>query len=237
MAEEVAHQLNCARLRPWKGRRDFPYPCSCGADPKVHNHGPEEGKGLACREYLTPEGVLRGSCLDDTELARAQGSYVKKMASPNLPTQFTSKGYSMLDEHHGLDVDPEHSHQHPTVPPVTSEKWDASVGEVRTTSATGGHKGVKEERFDLLPPEALAVVARHYAIGARKYGEHNWRKGHEWSKAYAAMQRHLHSWLGGEDLDPETNSPHLAAVVAHALTLLTFSQEHPEYDDRYKESK
>lgn len=106
--------------------------------------------------------------------------------------------------------------------------------EVRTTSATGGEKGTKDERFSLLPTGALASVARHYGIGARKYAEHNWARGYEWSKSYDAMQRHANAFWGGEDIDAETGSPHMAAVAFHALTLLTFMDEHPDFDDRYK---
>src|SRR6185312_14556771 len=95
-------------------------------------------------------------------------------------------------------------------------------GETRTTSATGAEKGVKLAAFDLIPMEALTKVATHYGIGARKYAAHNWRAGYEWSKSFAAMQRHATQFWAGEDMDTETGSPHMAAVAFHALTLLTF---------------
>lgn len=62
----TTHNLNCARLRPHREGENA-YPCSCGAAaPDVHNHGPYEGPGPhgLCHEYSTPEGHLRGSCLD-----------------------------------------------------------------------------------------------------------------------------------------------------------------------------
>ncbi|AXH43787.1 hypothetical protein QCN35_gp39 [Arthrobacter phage Synepsis] len=105
--------------------------------------------------------------------------------------------------------------------------------EVRTVSSTGGEKGTKPERYDLIPVEALASVARLYGEGAKKYSEHNWRRGYEWSKSYAALQRHSNEFWKGVDLDPETGEPHLAAVIFHSLTLITFMQEHPDFDDRY----
>lgn len=82
----VHHQLNCAKLMPHP-LSEVAHKCSCGAEkyPAVHNHGPAEGKGLECREYRTPEGYLRGACLDDAELEKAQAGYVGKMASPRLP--------------------------------------------------------------------------------------------------------------------------------------------------------
>lgn len=106
--------------------------------------------------------------------------------------------------------------------------------EVRSVSSTGAEKGTKPERFDLLPQEALADVARHYGVGAAKYSAHNWRKGYEWSKSYAALQRHANAFWSGEDFDEETDSPHMAAVAFHALALLTFMQEQPDFDDRFK---
>jgi hypothetical protein len=106
--------------------------------------------------------------------------------------------------------------------------------EVRSVSSTGGEKGTKEERYDLIPTEALALVAKLYGFGAKKYAEHNWRRGYEWSKSYAAMRRHEAEFWRGVDLDPETGLPHLAAVVFHALTLMTFMEEQRSFDDRFK---
>jgi hypothetical protein len=106
--------------------------------------------------------------------------------------------------------------------------------EVRTTSRTGGEKGVKDARFDLIPIGALTQLAEHYGVGAKKYDDNQWRKGYEWSKSYAALQRHLTAWWAGEDIDDETGSSHVAAVAWHAFTLLTFIAEHPDFDDRYK---
>ena len=110
--------------------------------------------------------------------------------------------------------------------------------EVRMVSSTGGAKGVKPERFSLIPTRALAWVARMYGRGAEKYHETpdnpNWRKGYEWSKSYDALMRHATQFWGGEDIDEETQLPHMAAVAFHALTILTFMEEHPEFDDRYK---
>lgn len=108
------------------------------------------------------------------------------------------------------------------------------MGETRSVSSTGAEKGVKDERHDLIPPEALSILARHYGAGARKYSDHNWRRGYEWSKSYAALQRHATAFWSGEDIDEETGSPHMAAVAFHAFTLLMFMVEHPEFDDRYR---
>lgn len=107
------------------------------------------------------------------------------------------------------------------------------AGEVRVTSSTGGQKGTKAARFDLLPPEALAKVAELYGFGAQKYDAHNWRKGYAWSLSFASMMRHAWAFWNGEDIDAETGLPHLTSVVFHAFTLLTFMTEHRDFDDRF----
>lgn len=108
--------------------------------------------------------------------------------------------------------------------------------EVRVVNEkTGGAKGSKLARFDLIPAEALRKVAVHYGIGAAKYQPWNWRRGYDWSLSLAALERHLNAFKAREDIDEETNSPHMAAVAFHALALLTFMDEHPELDDRYKQ--
>lgn len=100
------------------------------------------------------------------------------------------------------------------------------------TSPTGGVKEVKLERYDLIPVEPLRSVARHFGLGAQKYAERNWEKGYFWSNSYAALQRHASAFWGGEDLDEELQSPHLAAVIFHAMALLEFSKTQKQYDNR-----
>ena len=108
-------------------------------------------------------------------------------------------------------------------------------GEVRVVDPdTGGEKGTKLARFDLIPIGPLTALAEHYGVGAQKYEDRNWERGYNWSLSYAALMRHLTAWWGGEDLDPETGSSHLTAVAWHAFALSHF-QAHERYaskDDR-----
>ena len=104
--------------------------------------------------------------------------------------------------------------------------------ETRMTSATGGQKGAKLARYDLLPAEALREVAELYGIGAGKYEDRNWERGYDWSLSFAALNRHLWQFWAGEDLDAETGKAHMASVVFHALALLQYMEQHRAYDDR-----
>lgn len=108
--------------------------------------------------------------------------------------------------------------------------------EIRTTSATGGQKGVKAQRHSLLPRHGLDVIAEVFGFGAQKYDDHNWRRGYEWSKSYDALQRHLTAWWDGEDTDPESGLSHLGHAGFHILVLATWERldgQGSQFDDRH----
>lgn len=106
---------------------------------------------------------------------------------------------------------------------------------------TGGAKGVKLARFDLLPWGILRELAEWYGRGARKYDERNWERGYKWSYSFAALHRHLEAFWNRNDIDhdpslyvddePHTGR-HIIAVVWHALCLAWFSKHGMGTDDR-----
>lgn len=112
-------------------------------------------------------------------------------------------------------------------------------------SETGGRKGQKLARYDLIPPDVLEAVARQYGRGASKYDDRNWERGYNWSLSYAAAQRHLNAYWGGENWDPDpywdlvnqSRPHHLDAAIFHLMTLREFFNTHPEFDDRPKVAK
>lgn len=101
-----------------------------------------------------------------------------------------------------------------------------------TDPVTGAQKGQKQERFDLLPWDALEEVARVYGFGATKYEDWNWLKGYRWSLSFGALVRHVARAILGEDRDPESGCLHLAHAAWHCLTLITFLMRGLGMDDR-----
>lgn len=108
------------------------------------------------------------------------------------------------------------------------------TNEVRVTSSTGGQKGTKPQRYDLIPVLPMDKLAELYANGAAKYDAHNWRRGYNWSLSYAAAMRHMTRFWAGEDIDPEMGLPHPIAAVFHMFALTQFMEDFPEFDDRFK---
>ncbi len=105
---------------------------------------------------------------------------------------------------------------------------------LRQRSVTGG---VKDNRgkapLDLLPSKPLIAAAEIMAFGATKYKPHNWRLGLSWSQTWSSLQRHLLSFNDGEELDPETGSPHLAHALCQLMFLTEYYLTGTGEDDRW----
>lgn len=117
-----------------------------------------------------------------------------------------------------------------------------------STTANATHKDEGKPRMDLVPPEAINGLAEVLGIACSpkvnpdtgvleppKYEERNWEKGMDWGKAYGSLQRHLNSWWGGEDLDPETGKSHLKHALANLSFLITYEERGIGADTRKPE--
>lgn len=99
-------------------------------------------------------------------------------------------------------------------------------------SSTGGKKGVKLARYDLIPVDPLRLLAKQYGLGTQKYGDRNWEKGYAWSKSFASLNRHMWEFWNGEDIDKETNNLHIIAAAWHCFALAEFFIKGSGTDDR-----
>ena len=112
---------------------------------------------------------------------------------------------------------------------------DTARGEERVTDPeTGGAKGSKPQRTDLLPPEFLLGLAEVYGTGAKKYSEFNYALGYPWRLSLGAMQRHVLLWAGGQSFDEETGHHHLLHAAWHCACLYQFETFGKGTDDRMR---
>lgn len=82
--------------------------------------------------------------------------------------------------------------------------------------------GATKAPLSLLPWAGLTQVAAVFALGAKKYGPHNWRekgKAVQHMTYVEAAMRHLAAYIDGETIDPESGVSHLAHVAAGMLIL------------------
>lgn len=91
-------------------------------------------------------------------------------------------------------------------------------------------------RVELLPFTALEEVGKAFTYGAKKYADHNYRRGMAWSRLLGAALRHLFAWARGEAADAESGLSHLAHAGACVLMLLDAELHQLGTDDRWRKS-
>lgn len=91
-------------------------------------------------------------------------------------------------------------------------------------------------RTELFPLDVMLAISKVLTFGAKKYEDHNWKKGIKYTRLQGALLRHISAWANGEGLDPESKLPHLW----HAGCCLTFliyyevhKDEYSDFDDRF----
>lgn len=116
---------------------------------------------------------------------------------------------------------------------------DAVLGSVRGFAQdVASGEGVKHDagkpRLSLFPREAIEEIGKVLTFGAKKYADHNWRRGMAWSRLADAALRHLFAWIDGEGNDPEWGLSHLAHAGCCIAFLIAFERSAQGTDDRYK---
>jgi hypothetical protein len=76
-------------------------------------------------------------------------------------------------------------------------------------------------RYDLIPPEALLRVAKHYAWGAAKYGVDNYKNGMPREAFIESAFRHFEALRMGK-----TDEDHAAALVWNVLSIMWLECQH-----------
>lgn len=122
-----------------------------------------------------------------------------------------------------------------------SNKCDRITQEIDTCPYRKDKKmneGLKNDdeklRLDLMPIYALEGLAEILTHGAKKYAPYNWTKGIKWSRLYAATLRHLFAMWAGEDIDPDSNLPHIDHALCNIAFLSTYAKhnKYVKFDDR-----
>lgn len=87
--------------------------------------------------------------------------------------------------------------------------------------------------MELLDAEFLEGVANVLGFGAKKYAEHNWRRGISYGRLIGAAYRHLGAINRGEDNDPESGLPHVYHLGCCVMFLAWMMKHRFDLDDRF----
>jgi len=98
----------------------------------------------------------------------------------------------------------------------------------RKTFFTGAERSndADSTRYDLISSVGLRRLAETYAEGAKKYSDHNWRKGIPSSECMNHAQRHLNIYLSGD-----RSEDHLAHAAWNLFTIMDNEENLPEMMD------
>lgn len=101
---------------------------------------------------------------------------------------------------------------------------------------TGKKADADKPRMELLDASFLEGIARVLTFGAKKYEDHNWRKGLMTTRTIGACLRHIFAWLRGEDNDEETGENHLLHAACELMFTYWTVMHYKRRDDRWKET-
>jgi copper homeostasis protein CutC len=104
------------------------------------------------------------------------------------------------------------------------------MDELKAGSKFDGDKN----RLELVDALAIEGIGKVLTFGAKKYAANNWRNGIEYTRLIGAIKRHLSSIEQGEDIDPESNLPHIDHLGCEWMFLSNFMKTRPDLDNRWK---
>lgn len=92
--------------------------------------------------------------------------------------------------------------------------WSSANSDAETVTYPNGASESKTElRFDLIPPDEIATIAKVLGRGAIKYGDDNWKSLPTWTHLNHALQ-HIFAYLANDKSDDH---------LSHAATRLIFA--------------
>ena len=89
-------------------------------------------------------------------------------------------------------------------------------------------------KWSLVSWKALEPMVEVLMFGAQKYSAWNWSKGLKWAEICESLQRHMNSFLEGEDNDPESKLHHVGHILCNAMFLSFMFLFRKDLDDRPK---
>ena len=94
------------------------------------------------------------------------------------------------------------------------------------------NEGKPELSYVLTYPRALESLAAVNMYGASKYTRGNYLRGANWTEYVDSLMRHLTAFYAGEDVDPESQHPHVGHIMYNAAILAQMYHTRKDLDDR-----
>lgn len=89
-------------------------------------------------------------------------------------------------------------------------------------------------RLGLIPPQIIEGLGAVLTFGAKKYGDHNWKKGLSDENCLSSCLRHIMKYQRGEVYDEESGLHHLAHAACNLAFILYFNENNIQRIDIQK---
>ena len=122
---------------------------------------------------------------------------------------------------------------------IAEDSDHAAFGKAQVSSTGSLRYNEGKPEMSQLDPNFIMELADLLTVSAKKYGKYNWALGQKYSTVLDSLDRHIHKFKIGEDLDTESKRSHLIHAAANIMILWnSWKKESDELDDRYfKEGK
>lgn len=88
-------------------------------------------------------------------------------------------------------------------------------------------------KWSLVDFRSLEDMVKVLEFGMKKYSRGNWKRGLPINDLYDSLQRHLVSFMEGEDMDSESNCSHLGHAMCNLMFMsYVMRKKREEFDDR-----
>ena len=87
-------------------------------------------------------------------------------------------------------------------------------------------------KWSLVDWKSLEPMVRVLEMGAEKYAPYNWTKGMPVTEVSESLLRHMFAYLGGENVDKESQIEHLGHVMCNCMFLIHIMREKTDFDNR-----
>lgn len=180
---------------------------------------PTPPPGFIRKESHLPEAGARN--LSDEQIQNA----VKAMANPRRITDGQAKAVELAKKYNAG-------------PSIVEKIMHKVLKEDKMrTEAVKADSGKPD--WSLVPFEALEGMVRVLEFGANKYSRNNWMTGGGFSyrRVLTACMRHLFSYMGGEDKDPESGLSHIHHAQCNLLFIAMYLTNKEKFNKDDRESR
>ena len=124
-----------------------------------------------------------------------------------------------------------------TTSPKAEVKYATKEEIVEAASKYANRFNSGKPQWSIVDFKSLEPMVRVLEFGAKKYSRDNWKKGMPINEICDSLMRHLVSYMGGEELDPESGLHHIGHIQCNAMFLSYMINNNSIFEDKLEDNE